>query len=72
MDVGKIIRAFGYIVYTALWLPVIVLFITIVPLVLIGMDIRSGSEVRRTIAMFKNSLVSIFQHDIEFIKTGKW
>lgn len=72
MNVEKIIRVLGYIVYTALWSPIIVLYILVVPLVWIGMYIRGGRSVREALAAFKNALICGVQHDMNFIRTGIW
>jgi hypothetical protein len=72
MDVGKIIRILGYTVYTALWLPIIVLTIVAAPLMVLAIDVRAGRPIGGSVngicSMFKESI----QHDIEFIRTGTW
>lgn len=72
MDVEKIVRVLGYIVYTALWLPIIMLAIAATPVVLLVVDIRAGRTIRETIDHLKNLVLENFQHDVEFIRTGKW
>lgn len=71
-DVEKVIRVLGYIVYTILWSPVIILCLTITPIIYSGMCVREGKPVNNVITMFKDSLVNGIQHDMEFIQTGKW
>lgn len=72
MDVEKIIRVLGYIVYTALWLPVIVLAIVITPIVWIAMYVRAGRPVKEGIDTWRRAFMEGIQHDMEFIQTGKW
>lgn len=71
-DVEKVIRVLGYIVYTILWSPVIVLCLTITPIVYGGMCIRSGKSIGNMVSMCVESLKSGIRHDMEFIQTGKW
>lgn len=72
MNVEKIIRTLGYIVYTALWSPIIVLLITIVPVVWFAMCIRNAVPIKEGYAAFKRLLMAGIQHDVNFIRTGKW
>lgn len=72
MNVEKVIRVLGFIVYTALWMPVIVLTLVIVPIIWIAMCIRTGSSVKRCVKRLKNAFVFGVKHDVEFIRTGKW
>lgn len=72
MNVEKIIRVIGYAVYTALWSPVIVLFLTVTPIVVGGWSIRNGVPFKEGFVAYNDILIRSIQHDIEFIKTGKW
>lgn len=68
MTVEKFIRILGYIVYTLLWLPVIVLALIILPIVymIIFESIKDGLYV------FMKALKFNIKHDMEFINTGVW
>ncbi len=68
MTVEKFIRILGYIVYVALWSPVIVLILIVLPIwVLIKTESLS-----LTWQLLKNGLKTGIHHDMEFIKTGVW
>ena len=68
MNVEKFIRVLGYIVYAALWSPVIVFAMIVGPFVSMIMfkSIKGG------LTVYKMALESGFKHDMEFIKTGVW
>ena len=68
MTVEKFIRILGYIVYTLLWLPVVVLALIILPVVFIIMfkSIKDGLYV------YMRALKANIKHDMEFINTGVW
>mgnify|MGYP003293681351 CR=1 FL=1 len=68
MTVEKFIRILGYIVYVALWSPVIVLGVIILPFVFTIMF----KSIPEGWAVFKMALKSGINHDMEFIKTGVW
>lgn len=72
MNVEKIIRVLGYIVYTALWLPIIVLAIVSAPIVVLAVDLRLGQSIKGSINSLKDIFVDAVRHDVEFIRTGKW
>lgn len=72
MDVEKVIRVLGYIVYTALWSPVIVLALVITPVVWIAMYVRAGRPIKEGIETWARALLNNIHHDIDFIQTGKW
>lgn len=72
MSVEKVIRVLGYIVYTALWLPVILLALLILPIVWIAMFARAGRPVKEAIDAYVQALRANIHHDMEFIRTGKW
>jgi hypothetical protein len=68
MTVEKFIRILGYIVYAALWSPVIVLGLIILPIVymIIFKSIKDG------LTVFMKALKFNIYHDMEFIRTGVW
>lgn len=68
MTVEKFIRILGYVVYTALWSPVIILCMIALPIVMMVLlkSVTDGWTV------FTQSLKSGIRHDMEFIKTGVW
>lgn len=68
MTVEKFIRILGYIIYTILWLPVIVLGLIILPMVYIVIfkSIKDG------LYIFMKAIKANINHDMEFIKTGIW
>lgn len=68
MTVEKFIRILGYIVYVALWSPVIVLVWVIVPIWLL---IKTKS-LSFTWMLMKDGSKRGIRHDVEFIKTGVW
>jgi hypothetical protein len=72
MNVEKVIRILGYIVYVALWSPIIVLFMLVAPIVLPIIFMRIGMTLEASIKLFVYSLKAGIQHDAEFIRTGKW
>ena len=72
MDVEKIIRVLGYIVYTALWSPVIILTLVVAPIVWLAMFVRAGLPAKDGINACTTALKNSVQHDINFIQTGKW
>lgn len=72
MNVEKVIRVLGYIVYTALWSPVIVLALIVTPMVYLMMGVRSGAPIKTWMQAWQRGLMTGIQHDMEFIRTGKW
>lgn len=72
MNVEKIIRVLGYIVYTALWTPIIVLAVVVAPVVCLAMCVRAGLPIGQCLETLKRLLVNTIQHDRDFIRTGKW
>lgn len=68
MTVEKFIRILGYIVYTALWSPVIVLGLIILPMVYIVIF----KSIKEGLTVFRLALMHNISHDMEFIKTGVW
>ena len=72
MNIAKFIRVLGYIVYTILWMPIIVLYFTIGPIVAIGLTVRSGKSVKRCWNQITRTLAEYIAHDIAFIQNGEW
>lgn len=68
MTVEKFIRILGYVVYVALWSPVIVLIAIVLP---VWMIIKTRS-LSFTWMLLKDGLKTAFKHDREFINTGVW
>lgn len=68
MTVEKFIRILGYIVYTALWSPVIVLGMIILPIVFMIMF----KSIKEGLFVFRSALKYNIHHDMEFIRTGVW
>lgn len=68
MTVEKFIRILGYVVYVALWSPVIVLIAIALP-VWVAIKTKSLSF---TWMLLKNGLKTGIRHDMEFINTGVW
>lgn len=64
----QFIRALGYILYVALWSPVIVLVMALFP-VWVAIKTRSISL---TWMLMKDGLKTGIRHDMNFIKTGVW
>lgn len=72
MDVEKVIRVLGYIVYVALWMPFIIVYMLIAPIWWMVVTYKAGYSVRDAILHFLRLLMVGIQHDMEFIRTGKW
>lgn len=68
MTVEKFIRILGYMVYTMLWSPVIILGLIIMPVVFMIM-FRSVTD---GLLVYKQGLKSSILHDMKFIETGVW
>lgn len=68
MTVEKFIRILGYIVYAALWSPVIVLALIILPFVYMFMF----KSIPRGLSVCMMLLKAGINHDKEFIRTGVW
>ena len=68
MNVEKFIRILGYIVYSLLWSPIVVLGLIILPFVciIIFKSIKDGLK------MYMRLLKLNIKHDITFIETGVW
>lgn len=72
IDVAKIIRALGYVVYAALWSPVIVILLLVLPVVWLVTFMRGGMTMKEAIKLYGVALKASFMHDVNFIKTGVW
>ena len=72
MNVAKFIRLLGYILYTVLWLPVIVVVLVLFPIVEILLAIRAGTPVKEAVKAIKTYVTDSIKHDMKFIKTGEW
>lgn len=72
MNVEKIIRVLGYIVYVALWSPFIVVCLVVLPVVWLVTFMRSGMTAKEAMELYAKSLKVSFQHDANFIRTGIW
>lgn len=68
MTVEKFIRILGYIVYAALWSPVIVLCLIVLPIAYM----IAFKSITNGLAVYKMGLKSGINHDMEFIKSGVW
>lgn len=71
-DVEKVIRVLGYIVYVALWSPVIVVMLLVVPVVWLVMFKRIGFTAKYAMKSMCEALKMSIMHDVNFIKTGIW
>ncbi len=72
INVEKVIRVLGYIVYTILWSPIVILGLVVLPIVTFCWGLRIGLTIRESIQWYTNMLKTSVQHDINFIKTGVW
>ena len=68
MTVEKFIRILGYIVYTVLWSPVVVLGLIILPMVYIVLF----KSIKNGLSAFMMALKANINHDMEFIRSGVW
>lgn len=68
MTVEKFIRILGYIVYTILWSPIVVLGLVILP---VAYMIMFGS-IKKGLSVYMMALKNNIRHDMEFINTGVW
>ena len=72
LNVEKAVRVLGYIMYTILWSPIIIVGLVIVPIVYIAWGIRSGRRIRDIVGDLIRSHNAALKHDMHFIKTGEW
>ena len=68
MNVEKFIRFLGYLVYTLLWSPVIILGLVILPFVWMIMC----KSITEGLKLYWYALKANIRHDMEFIKNGIW
>ena len=72
MNVEKIIRILGYIVYTILWMPVIILVAILGPLMWLCIGIRLGCSAADCMRGYAEILKRSIKHDVDFIRYGHW
>ena len=72
LNVEKIIRILGYVMYTILWSPFIILVLITAPIMLMTIAIRNGQKIKDTMRWYLNKLKEGFEHDKKFIDTGVW
>lgn len=72
MNVEKFIRTLGYIVYVALWSPVIVLGLLVMPFAWLIGFMRMGCTAKEAMKLYWKAMKKSIRHDIHFIKTGVW
>lgn len=71
-DVEKVIRVLGYMVYVALWSPVIVILLLVLPVVWLVTFMRGGMTMKEAVELYGVSLKASIMHDVNFLKTGNW
>ena len=72
LNVEKIIRILGYIMYTILWSPFIILVLVTAPIMLLIITIRNGLKIKDIMQWYLTKLKEGFDHDKNFIDTGEW
>ena len=72
MNVEKVIRVLGYIMYTILWSPVIAITLIVLPFIWVAMYVRAGRPIGEALANMRCAIMAGIQHDMNFIKTGQW
>lgn len=72
LNVEKIVRILGYIMYTILWSPIIIVGLVVVPIVYIAWGIRGGRRIKDIVSDLIRIQKTAVAHDIHFIKTGEW
>ena len=68
MTVEKFIRILGYIIYFAIWSPVIALLMIVMP---IWLMIKT-KDLELTWMLYKDAVKTGINHDKIFINTGVW
>ena len=71
-DVAKVIRVLGYVVYAALWSPVIVILLLVLPVVWLVQFRRIGFTTKEAVKTLCEAFKTGIMHDVNFIKTGVW
>ena len=72
LNVEKVIRLLGYIVYVILWLPVILVGLVVFPIIALLFAIKYRLGVKAIMQAYLKLLKAGFNHDINFIQTGIW
>ena len=72
MDIAKIIRTLGYIVYSILWSPIILLVLVVTLPMWIVIAIRAEQGIKAGLKSWFNALATGIEHDMNFIETGEW
>lgn len=72
MNVAKVIRIIGYLVYTAIWAPILAIYAIGAPIVCLGLCVRAGRSIKECLTDIWKSQVAAFKHDWQFIQTGLW
>lgn len=72
LNVEKIIRVMGYIVYNIFWLPIVIPVLVLAPIMVLIMGIRNGWKIKTVMQEYFKELKNSFEHDKNFIKTGEW
>lgn len=71
-DVEKVIRMLGYMLYVALWSPVIVVLLLVIPVVWLVQFKRIGFTIKEAMKSMCEAFKMSIMHDVNFIKTGVW
>ena len=72
LNVEKIIRILGYIMYTVFWTPFIILVMVTAPIMLLVIALRNGMKIWTVMRWYLSKLKEGFDHDKRFIETGVW
>ena len=72
INVPKVIRVMGYIVYNILWSPIIIAYLLLGPILVLGMTVRNGGETKNVINDYVTTVRDHVKHDIAFLNTGNW
>ena len=71
-DVEKVIRVLGYMVYVALWSPVIVVLLPVMSVIWLVQFKRIGFTTKEAMKTLCEAFKTGIMHDVNFIKTGVW
>lgn len=72
MNVEKVIRVLGYIIYAILWSPVIVMYLIVTPFVWLKIYKQAGYTAKDAMESWVKVLKAGLKHDKNFIDTGIW
>lgn len=72
MDVAKLIRTIGYIVYTIIWSPIVILALVSLPIVALALCWGHRITLGVTFKCMANLLKKGYAHDMKFINEGVW